>query len=180
MKKPILKKSRTVYRNPFMSITAETLAWPERKRLADFYLFEFTDWVNVLPITPNGRFVMIRQYRHGSGEFTWEVPGGTMDKKERSPLKTAKRELEEETGYTAKRWKSLGSFSPNPAVQRNQMHFFLALDATLTGKTNFDEDEDIETALLPASRVYAMLKKGQIAHSLSALCIYRALETLKH
>ena len=86
------------------------------------------DWVNVIPVTPQGKVVVIRQYRHGTGEISLEIPGGVVDAGE-SHEETARRELLEETGYTAGEIIPIGRVAANPAIQDNHMHTFLALGA---------------------------------------------------
>ena len=85
----------------------------------DFFAIDSSDWVNVVPITPDGRVVMVRQYRHGAGELTLETPGGLVDPGE-TPAAAAARELLEETGYAADEIVSLGAVSPESgAVQQS-------------------------------------------------------------
>ena len=86
------------------------------------------DWVTVVPITAAGRVVMIRQYRHGTGEIGLEIPGGVIDPGE-EPLAAARRELREETGYGASELASIGQVAPNPALQDNRCYSFVARGA---------------------------------------------------
>ena len=86
------------------------------------------DWVNVVPITAAGRVVMIRQYRHGTGEIGLEIPGGVIDPGE-EPLAAARRELREETGYGASELAAIGQVAPNPALQDNRCYSFVARGA---------------------------------------------------
>ncbi len=93
--------------------------------------------MNVIALTDREDVVLIRQYRHGIGEVTLEIPGGLMDADE--PLAAAKRELLEETGYRAEEWIDLGYVHPNPAIQNNRCYTFLALGAKLAGAQSLDE-----------------------------------------
>ncbi len=81
-------------------------------------VLEAPSWCNVVALTPERRVVVVRQFRFGTGTVTTEIPGGVVDQGE-EPEETARRELREETGYTAERWKSLGAVEPNPAFQTN-------------------------------------------------------------
>jgi len=130
-----------------------------------FYVLESPDWVNVVPITPQGDVVLIRQFRAGTAEVTIEVPGGMVEAGE-DPGAAGLRELEEETGYRATRLVRLGAVRPNPAILRNTCHMYLALDAVPTGRTNFDPGEDVHAFEVPWDEVQAMIADGRIDHSL--------------
>lgn len=138
---------------------------PGTGKTKKFSLIECVDWVNVIALTPADEVVLIRQYRAGSGTVCLEIPGGMVDDGE-DALTAAARELEEETGYTAKTWRALGSTLPNPAIQGNRLHSFLALDAECTAQQRFDSSEVIELALAPLSEVRSMLRDGRIDHAL--------------
>lgn len=130
-----------------------------------FSLIEAVDWVNVIALTPDDDVVLIRQYRAGANAVCLEIPGGMIDEGE-DALTAAKRELAEETGYTAKTWRALGSSLPNPAIQGNRLHSFLALDAACTVEQRFDSSEVIALTLAKLSDVRAMLRDGRIDHAL--------------
>jgi len=139
------------------------------------------DWVNVLPITSSGHAVMIRQKRAGNGEFVLEIPGGVVDPSEvNDPTMAAARELEEETGFTTQRLLPLISVNPNPAIQNNKVHLFLALDCELTAVRNHfpDENEEIEIELVKVSDLDTLVRTGRIDHSLCCLCIVLAAKYL--
>jgi 8-oxo-dGTP pyrophosphatase MutT (NUDIX family) len=116
----------------------------------DFIILEAPDWVTVIPVFSdegkNRRFLMVEQYRHGSGKVTVEFPAGTVEEGE-DPLSTAGRELLEETGYRASRLIPLGDVSPNPAFMNNRVHFFLATGLEKTGEQSLDEHEQIHCSL---------------------------------
>jgi 8-oxo-dGTP pyrophosphatase MutT (NUDIX family) len=142
-----------------------------------YHRFVCPDWVNVLAVTHDHRAVLIRQPRAGALKRVLEVPGGTLDPGEsRDPMMAALRELEEETGFTSQRVLPLGALNPNPAIQTNRCHFFLALAAApaQTRRHFPDAEERIEVELVPVTELDALVRTGQVDHALSALCIMLA------
>src|SRR5215468_5476548 len=93
-----LVRSEYLARCRILNLRRDLSIDPRDGRQHDFYVIEAPDWVNVIPLTPDGQVVMIEQYRHGSGEVTLEIPGGMVDEGE-EPHEAAVRELWEETGY---------------------------------------------------------------------------------
>ncbi len=104
--------------------------------------------------------VMERQYRHAANQYLWEIPAGKIDDGEKR-LPAAKRELLEETGYTAKRWSKLVRYYPSPGFVGEWMQIFLA-EGLVAGDAKPEEDEDIELFLMPLSGVLKMIDKGEI------------------
>lgn len=137
-----------------------------------FYVLESTDWVNVIPLTPAEEVVLIRQYRHGTGENTLEIPGGIVELDD-SPEGAARRELAEETGYKAPDLSYLGYVHPNPAILNNRCHTFLARDVYLNGDQEQDDKEDIEVLLRPLSDIPRLIRKNLITHALVLAAFYR-------
>jgi 8-oxo-dGTP pyrophosphatase MutT (NUDIX family) len=133
---------------------------------------ESTDWVNAVALTDAGNMVLIRQWRPGSREISLEMPGGMVDPGE-SPLEAAQRELLEETGYRASKWTALGAVDPNPAIQNNHCHTFLAEGAVRVGVAQQDGSEDIETLELPIAEVERAIASGQIRHALICVAFQR-------
>lgn len=131
----------------------------------EFVVIDAPDWVNVVPITEDGRVVLIRQYRHGIRAVTLEIPGGIIDPGER-PEAAAIRELREETGYAAQRITALGRTSPNPAIQGNHQYVFLAENCRAVDATNFDAFEDIEVELHDLDEIPELIRREEICHSL--------------
>jgi len=131
----------------------------------EFWVVEAPDWINVVPLTDDRRVVMVRQYRFGIDGFTLEIPGGMCDGGE-PPLEAALRELKEETGYEVRETVSLGWVHPNPAVQTNRCHTFLALGAHPAGPPQPDEDESFEVSAVPLDDIPGLIRDGTITHAL--------------
>jgi ADP-ribose pyrophosphatase len=130
-----------------------------------FSLIECVDWVNIIALTDDGNVVLVRQFRVGSAEVCLEIPGGMVDEGE-LPRDAAARELVEETGYTAQAWRSLGTVRPNPALQGNTLHTFLATGAVRTREPELDSSEVLAVELRSLADVHAALTSGAIDHAL--------------
>jgi 8-oxo-dGTP pyrophosphatase MutT (NUDIX family) len=129
------------------------------------------DWVQVIPLTREGKVVMVRQYRVAIGAPTLEMPGGIVDRGE-APKTAAKRELDEETGYRPERILSLGSVHPNPALQVNRCHAFVALNCEKVHNGAPEAAEDLETVLVDPSALPGLVREGRISHALTVTGLY--------
>ncbi len=138
---------------------------PRTGREHDFYVLEAPDWINVVPLTADNEVVMIEQYRHGTEEVTLEIPGGMVDVGE-EPQAAAARELLEETGYAAGEITLLGRTRPNPAIQNNWIHTFLARDVSFRRAPVFDGTEHTAVRLVPLAGIPALIRDGVIDHAL--------------
>lgn len=140
-------------------------AHPQTGAERDFTVLDVPDWVNVIAITRTDEVVLVRQYRHGVDDVRLEIPGGMVDPGEDHAC-AARRELAEETGYTAGEWRHVGTVEPNPAIQGNRLHTWLALGAERTQDCAFDPGEVIDVLTAPLRDVSAMLRDGRIDHAL--------------
>jgi 8-oxo-dGTP pyrophosphatase MutT (NUDIX family) len=138
---------------------------PQTGQLHDFFGIESSDWVNVIPFTPRGDVVMVRQYRHGADRVTLEVPGGIVDPGE-APVDAAVRELLEETGYRAEEIEPLGSVNPNPALFGNRLHAFVARGARRVAEVVNDRTEETRVEVVPRASLWQMVRSGEVDHAL--------------
>jgi len=104
--------------------------------------------------------VMERQYRHAAKQYLWELPAGKLDAGE-EPIAGAQRELEEETGYRAKKWKALVEYYGSPGFLGESMKVFQA-EGLIAGDAHPEDDEEIEFRLVKLSEIVKMIEKGAI------------------
>lgn len=145
---------------------------PRTGREHAFFILDTGDWINVIPVTPQGKVVLIHQFRHGTGQVTIEIPGGMVDEDDGDPAVAAQRELLEETGYTAEEIIHIGSVEPNPAFLNNQCHTYLALGARWVQSPQFDGAEDIAVEEVDLAEIPELIRNGRIAHALVVAAFY--------
>lgn len=145
---------------------------PHNGQEHDFVRIEARDWVNVLPVTPEGDFVFVRQYRHGTDAFSLEIPGGIIDPQDASPEAAARREMREETGFDTTDLVRLGVVDTNPALFNNRCYTILARDVRPTGTVAFDETEDLEVVRVRPADVPGLVQRGIITHALVVAAFY--------
>jgi len=146
-------------------------------KLLNATILEFNPWANIFALTPRDEVVLIQQYRHGVQEVLWEIPGGVVDAGE-DPLEGVKRELLEETGYTASEFTLAGKLYPNPSFQTNTMYCYLARNAEKVAEQHLDGGEDIEVHLVPLDEVSSMIKRGDFPHALMVAAFFQVLSYL--
>ena len=146
-------------------------------KFLDATIFEFRAWANILALTKDNEAVLIKQYRHGVQEVLWEIPGGVVEDGEQ-PLEGVKRELLEETGYTASEFIQVGALYPNPALQTNTLYCYLALNAEKVTGQSLDDGEDIEVFLMPMEGLVSMLKRGEFPNALQVAVLFQVLAHL--
>lgn len=157
--------SREVYRGPLFRVTRDEVIEPSGVRVRRD-IVRHTGSVVILAVEESKaepRILLERQYRHGAQDYLWELPAGRIDEGEQA-LPAAKRELHEETGYTAKRWKRILKFYASPGFVAEPMSVFLA-QGLQAGDAQPEADEVIEQHLLPLSKAVRMATSGSIRDS---------------
>jgi ADP-ribose diphosphatase len=157
-----LVSSRTVYRGPVFWVTTDHVVEPGGVKVRRD-LIHHSGSVVVLAVDDSGkvpRVLLERQYRHAAKDFLWELPAGRIDPGEQE-LRAAKRELIEETGYRAKRWRRILKFYASPGFVAETMAVYLATGLR-AGEAEPEADEIIHTRMLPLPDVSKMILNGTI------------------
>lgn len=129
----------------------------------------------IVPFYDKETVILIRQYRHAVGGYIWEIPAGTLDPSE-SPISCAKRELIEETGFSADTWQKLGEITPVPGYSDERIHIFLARDLS-PAEQNLDKDEVLKVHKVRLDRAMEMIRKGEIQDSKTINGLFTSLTT---
>ncbi|MFZ0394556.1 MAG: NUDIX hydrolase [Terracidiphilus sp.] len=174
--------SDIVYQGPLFRVTKDSIVEPGGKRsIRDVVRHNGSVVIIAVDSGKSGKkskdpwIVMERQYRHAAGRYLWELPAGKIDAGEEA-LAGAQRELEEETGYRAKKWKLLHEYFASPGFLGESMKVFVA-EGLEPGKMHWDEDEEIEIRLVRLSQIMKAIDKGEImdGKTLSSIPIYARL-----
>ncbi|HSC55129.1 MAG TPA: NUDIX hydrolase [Phnomibacter sp.] len=170
--------SRYLHVEKWFKFRADKVLKGNGEIMEPYYVLEFSNWVNVLPITREGKVILVRQYRYAMGTFSIEVPGGIMDPHETDPLDAAKRELLEETGYSCGKIEQVAVVAANPATQTNSLYCYLATDCELTHALDHDEHEEMEVLLVDMDELLTLLRENKIVQSLHVNSILYGLMKL--
>ena len=165
-------KSEYIIRRPWLTARRDTVELPTGVVNDEYYVLEYPAWVNVTAVTKDGKYVMIRQYRHGLGQTNIEIPAGVCEEGEQ-PEAAARRELMEETGYSGGTWRETMVTSANTSTMNNVCHCFMATGVERAGSQHLDRTEDIEVLLMSRDEVFALLSEGKIMQSLMAAPLWK-------
>lgn len=140
----------------------------------DFYVLAMPDWVQIVPLLSDGRFLMVEQFRHGTRRVTLEFPAGIVEPGE-TPLECAVRELEEETGYVAGSAEIIGRVDPNAALQDNELFIAVLRDCEPDGTVDPDPGERIRPRIVHPTEVDGFIERGAFrdAYGIIAWDFYR-------
>ncbi|MGA8088527.1 MAG: NUDIX hydrolase [Terracidiphilus sp.] len=160
----VLISSKVVYQGPLFRVLHDKLLEPGGKP-SERDVIRHNGSVVILAIDKSKNkkdpwIVMEHQYRHAAKQYLWELPAGKLEPNE-DPLIGAQRELEEETGYRAKKWKPLVEYYGSPGFLGESMKVFLA-EGLMAGDAHPEDDEDIDFRLIKLSEIVEMIEKGAI------------------
>jgi 8-oxo-dGTP pyrophosphatase MutT (NUDIX family) len=169
--------SRDIVRDSWVRLRADRCEIAPGRILDPFYVLEEHEWVHAIALNRAQEVLLVRQYRYPVDAFTWELPGGWVNPGE-DLLAAAQRELREETGATAPRWRHVASPFPNPARQTNRVHGFLAEDTVIDRPAEPDASEAVTCAFFPIAAVRDLIRDGSFSQANHIALFYLALERL--
>lgn len=168
--KTISKK--VVYDNNWIKVTHRDVINPSGNP-GIYGVVEFKNLaIGIVPIDEDGNTWLVRQFRYTLDQYTWEIPEGGCPK-DQTPLETAQRELQEETGLTAKKWTKIGEFHTSNSVTDEYGELFLAENLSL-GEQDLEDCEDIVVRKLPLREAYQMVLDGEITDAVSMIGLMKA------
>jgi ADP-ribose pyrophosphatase len=154
-----LISSNELFKTPIFRVTLDQALDPEGFEISRA-IVQHEGSAVMMPVDQRSRILLVRQYRLPARQYLWELPAGRVDKGE-TVLQAAKRELSEETGYRAKKWKKLSTFWPSPGFLAEKMTIFLATELT-EGEQHVMEDERIETRWFTARELDRLIGAGKL------------------
>lgn len=171
-KKWEILESEYLIRRPWLTARRDHVRLPDGVENKEYYVLEYPDWVNVIAITVDGKFVMERQYRHGLQWTGYEICAGVCESGE-NPLEAAKRELWEETGFGGGEWKLQMTISANTSTMTNLCHCFVATGVERISEQHLEATEDISVHLLTVYEVRNLLVGNEIRQALMAAPLWK-------
>lgn len=135
--------------------------------------------VAVVPLTDDGKVIVERQFRYPLDQVITEIPAGKLDSAAEDRLSAAKRELEEETGYTAQKWIELGDFHPTAAYCDEKITLYLATGLH-QGERHLDEDEFLNVEAVPLEELISDIMAGRITDGKTQVALLKVQQLLQH
>ncbi len=170
----IIGEKKPIETNRLFTAVRAKVRNPRNGMEKEFIRLEMDHWVNTLALTPQQELLLVRQFRFGSQQLEWEVPGGVVEAGE-DPVAAGVRELKEECGFAGDSAKILATIFPNPAIQNNQLTIVLVENAVQVAEQQLDPMEDIEVGRMKVAEILAMIQSGALRHSLTHTAIFHYL-----
>lgn len=169
--------SEPIYENPWIKVREDQIINPKGGRGIYGVVSFKNKAIGIIPVDAEGHTYLIGQYRYSLNEYSWEIPmgGGLL---EVDILESAKRELKEETGFTAQRWTNIARLHTSNSITDEEGFVFLAEDL-IAGETEFEETEDLKIKKLPFAEAVRMVMDNEITDSISVAGILKAEKILK-
>ncbi len=165
-------ESEHLFNRPWLTVRRDTVRLPNGTVHPEYYVLEYPSWINVIAITVEGKFVMVKQYRHGLGIVATELCAGVVEEGE-DPLDGARRELLEETGFGGGEWELSMVISANPGSQNNLTYCYIARGVEKISGQHLDLTEDIRVELLSEEEVYDMLASDSLKQALMCAPLWK-------
>lgn len=166
--------SHYIHKGPWATLRVDRCAMPGGHIVNDYYVLEYSNWVNAVAITDNNEVLMVRQYRHAAEIVSLEIPGGVIDDGE-TPQQALRRELLEETGYQFDDFELLCTVYANPSTANNHTYCYLARGGKKVQEQQLDEQENLIVETFTIAEVKQLLAENKIAQALHCTALFYAL-----
>ena len=166
--------SRIVHKDRWIHLRADDCVTDEGAVIAPYYVLEYRDWVELVALDADNNVLLVRQYRHGLGDISTELPAGGMDPGETDPVAAAARELLEETGCVGT-FSLVGESRPNAGTHANRAHIVLARGVVRVAEPKDDPAERIESLWVPAAEAIRMALAGELTVGMQTSALLRGL-----
>ena len=165
--------STYLHKGPWATLRSDRCRMPDGRIVEDYYVLEYSNWVNAVAITEDNKILMVKQYRHAAEIVSTELPGGVIDGDE-TPEQALRRELLEETGYQFDDFELLCMTYANPSTANNQTRCYLARGGKKVQEQSLDEQEDIIVEPHTIAEVKELLLNNKIAQALHCTGLFYA------
>ncbi|MBA3036414.1 MAG: NUDIX hydrolase [Desulfobacterium sp.] len=172
-----LNSSKIIYKGKVFSFFSDNVTLPNGLT-TNIDVIRHPGASAIVPLLNDNEIILIKQYRYAVGGFIWEIPAGVLDPGE-APLECAKRELIEETGYSANEMEKLTEIVPVPGYSDERIHIFLATGLS-ESKQNLDDDEILKVHTLKLDAAMEMIRSGEITDSKTIAGLFLASQFLDH
>ena len=169
--------SEYLVRAPWAVLRKDVCRMPNGHIVPEYYVLEYPNWVNMVALTADNQFILVKQYRHGVKQEVLEVPGGVIDPGEDAST-AAKRELLEETGYRFDTIEEISTLFPNPATANNITTTYLLTGGVKVQEQDLDDQEEIEVILASPDELKQLLFENQFGQALHTAALFYALVKL--
>jgi ADP-ribose pyrophosphatase len=171
MKTAVCNRSTLIRKGRVFDFYADNVTLPNDVTL-EMEIIRHPGAAAIVPVMAERRVLLLQQYRHAVGDFIWEIPAGTLDPGE-DPLACGRRELVEETGYSARHFEKLAEITPLPAYSDERIHLFLATDLEKATQ-ELDEDELLYVHPVEYQKCLDMIAAGEIQDAKTISALYLA------
>ncbi len=160
-----LLSSHYIHKGPWATLRIDKCEMPDGRIVDDYYVLEYSNWVNGVAITEDNKVLMVKQYRHAAGIISLEIPGGVIDGDEK-PVEALRRELLEETGYQFDDFELISTVYGNPATANNKTFTFLAKGGKKIQGQSLDAHEELIVEEYTIAEVKQLLLENKIEQAM--------------
>lgn len=171
-----VNKTATIHQGKIFKIVTENITFSNGVS-SDIDIIRHPGASAIIPLSDKNTLILIKQYRHAIEKYIWEIPAGKIDDDE-PPIECAKRELIEETGYSAKNWQKMGEIIPVPGYSDERIHLFVANDL-VPAKQNLDKDELLDVHEIKFNDAMEMIHRGEIQDSKTICGLFMTMHWLE-